>query len=183
MNTDNVLFYSDLGPESDRCFPLVVDLALAQEARNLFILHVLHSSYRFRADIVEPGMAMSVNPEFVHVVHNALRDRYEPAMRGLHGFSFHVTSGVVGVEILRFVRKQRIDLVALAQHAAQSARSQEPGRLDAFLTKRCSCPVLFLAPGKRPLAVNGSEGRAFSAPARSNVISFDRYRLKRAQSR
>jgi hypothetical protein len=177
MTTGGILFYSDMGPESDQAFPVALDLAIAKRRQRLSIVYVLHSPYRFRGDIVEPGLAMGLNPEIIDVAEESLRERYGAALERFPRTSFHVLSGVAGVEILRFIRKHRVEQLVVARSVAQRKIMNMPTTLEGLLLTRCPCPTVFVAPGRRTQA---HAAHASAAPKDSgidsNVIRMDGYR-------
>lgn len=182
MRPERILFYSDMSPASDEAFSLALELARLHRSDRLYIVYVLHSPYQFRGDIIEPGLAMGINPEIMDVAEKSLRDQYEPALKGYRGASFHVLSGVEGVEILRFIRKHNVERVVMARAVAQRPLPKGSSSLEALLLERSPCPLVFAAPGrkKKPLSAEKDptpEGR----PRLAKVIHLERYRIQRGQ--
>jgi hypothetical protein len=142
-------------------------------------LHVLHSPYRFRGDIVEPGLAMGLNPEISSIAEQALKDRYGPALKQFTGVSFHVLNGVAGVEILRFVRRHGVQQVYMAQGVAQRKLSGTSTTLHDLLLERCPCAILLVYPGRglpdREVVASGESGVRNKTP---KVVYLDRYRRR-----
>lgn len=182
MRPERVLFYSDLSHASDQAFALALDLTISQRSDRLYIVHVLHSPYRFRGDIIEPGLAMGLNPEIVNVAEQSLRDRYEPLMKGYKGASFHVLNGVAGVEILRFIRKHRVEQALLARSVAQKPLPNGASTLECMLLEHCPCAILFVAPGRRMPHLSAEPGLASAYRQRaSKILDLGRYRALQGQ--
>ncbi len=174
-----VLFYSDMSDASDRVFPVALAMLKGFGSPSLFIVHVVHSTYRFHAEIIEPGIAMDLNPEILAVAERSLRSRYGPMISDLPVATFHVLTGVERVEILRFVRRHKIQLVIVPVSAAQRVLPDSSATLEAFLIERCPCPVLFVTPGRRaPTAASPKEGSHFSG---AKVLPLRGRRPKRHQ--
>jgi hypothetical protein len=170
MTSERLLYYTDLSPEADLAFPLAASLAQAQGAVRLFVLHVLHSVHRFHGEIIEPGLAMALNPELMAVAERSMRGRYDPALaRGVEA-SWHVASGIAGIEVLRFIRRHAVDQALVALAVARRELPSTQGTLEAMLLDRSPCPVLFLSPGR-----GTSRREARVAPprkGRSNVLAL-----------
>lgn len=176
---ERVLFYSDMSEASDRVFPVTLAMLKGLGSPRLCIVHVVHSTYRFHAEIIAPGIAMDLNPEILAVAERSLRGRYGPMIGDVLAATFHVLTGVERVEILRFVRRHKIQLVIVPVSVAQRVLPDSSATLEAFLTERCPCPVLFVTPGRRaPTAASPKEGSHVSG---SKVLSLSNRRPKRRQ--
>ncbi len=176
---ERVLFYSDMSEASDRAFPVALAMLKGLGSPSLRIVHVLHSPYRFHAEIIAPGIAMDLNPEIVAVAERSLRNRYGPMTGDLGLVTFHVLTGVERVEILRFVRRHKIQLVIVPVSVAQRVLPDSSVTLEAFLVERCPCPALFVTPGRRaPTAASPKEGSHLGG---SKVLSLRDRRPKRQQ--
>jgi hypothetical protein len=95
---------------------------------------------------------MGFNPGMMDVAEKSLRERYEPALQGYAKVSFHVLAGVVGVELLRFARRNAVDQIVLPAAAAQKGTEQMAVSLQSFLLERSPCPVLLVSPGRDRVA-------------------------------
>ncbi len=180
MRPQRVLFYSDMSVESDQAFPMALEMAQSLGASELHVVHVLHSMYRFHAEIIGPGLAMNLNPGLLEVALKSLRDRYEPALHGRGGVFFHVRNGVVGVELLRFIRKNRIEGAVVPLAVAQRDLPSMPATLQALLLERCPCPLAFISPGRAGRAADFASRPLMGVLSErsSNVLSMDRYRRR-----
>lgn len=176
---ERVLFYSDMSEASDRAFPVALAILKGFRSPSLSIVHVMHSPYRFHAEVIAPGIAMDLNPEILAVAERSLRNRYGPMTADLRVATFHVLTGVEKVEILRFVRRHKIQLVIVPVSVAQRVLPDSSVTLEAFLIERSPCPVLFVTPGRRvPTAASPKEGSHLSG---SKVLPLHGRRPKRHQ--
>lgn len=173
MDFRRLLFYSDLSPGADCAFPFALGLARAVRDGHLFLVHVLPSPYRFYAEIVEPGLAVGVSPEIARVAENTLKERYGKMLEGGPENSFHVLVGVEGVELVRFVRKQRIEGMVMAAAVAEARMRGLESTLRSFLAKRSPCPVLLVQPPRTGLRHGSRKGPA-------KVLEMKRYKRRGA---
>jgi len=174
---ERVLFYSDMSEAADRAFAVALAMLKGFGSPELCIVHVLHSPYRFHAEIIAPGIAMELNPEILVVAERSLRNRYGPMIGDRQGATFHVLSGVERVEILRFVRRYKIELVIVPVSVAQRVLPDSSATLEAFLVERCPCPVLFVTPGRRNRT--GGSSKEGSGLSGAKVLSFHGRKPKR----
>lgn len=151
MRFERILFYSDLSQAADCAFPFALGLARSFSGCHLYVLHVLPSPYKFYAEIVEPGLALGLNPEMGSVAEKTLQDRYGGLLEGGPQNSFHALVGVEGVELVRFVKKHRVEAIIIAASVAEARMSGVQSSLRAFLAKRSPCPVLLVQPARQTL--------------------------------
>jgi nucleotide-binding universal stress UspA family protein len=151
MRFERILFYSDLSQAADNAFPFALGLARSASTCHLYVVHVLPSPYRFYAEVVEPGLALGLNPEMASFAEKTLQDRYAKGLEGGPQSSFHVLVGVEGVELVRFARKHRVEAMVMAASVAEARMGGAQSPLRAFLAKRCPCPLLMVQPARQSL--------------------------------
>lgn len=160
MRFERILFYSDLSQAADNAFPFALGLARSGSGSHLYVVHVLPSPYRFYAEIVEPGLALGLNPEMANIAEKTLRQRYGASLEGAPETSFHVLVGVEGVELVRFVRKHKVEAMIMAASVAEARMAGAQSPLRAFLAKRSPCPVLMVQPPRQTLRRGSRAGPA-----------------------
>lgn len=158
MDWQRILFYSDLSPGADCALPFAMGLTRCAPGAHLYVVHVLPTPYRFYAEIVEPGLAMGLNPEMAKVAENTLRERYGEALEGGPDRSFHALVGVEGVELVRFVRKYRVEAMVMAATVAEARMGGLQATLRSFLAKRSPCPVVLVQPARQALRKRSLQG-------------------------
>ncbi len=160
MRFERILFYSDLSKGADCAFPFALGLARSASGCHLYVVHVLPSPYRFYAEIVEPGLALGLNPEMADIAEKTLQDRYgSPAEPGLES-SYHALVGVEGVELVRFARRNRVEVIVMAASVAEAPMAGVQNPLKAFLVKRSPCPLLLVQPARQSFAKRARTGPA-----------------------
>jgi len=161
MRFERTLFYSDLSPAADCALPFAVGIGRSAPGCHLYVVHVLPSPYRFYAEIVEPGLALGLNPEMALVAEKTLEERYGQMLGGGGPeISFHALVGVEGVELVRFVKKHRVEAIVMAASVAEARMGGVQATLRAFLAKRSPCPVLLVQPARQGARKGSRKGPA-----------------------
>jgi nucleotide-binding universal stress UspA family protein len=129
-------------PESDYAAREAIALARENKAR-LYVFHACGVEYGW-------GQVRHLIPGGeTEKMKTLLREYYQKMTDGLPDVSYEVTAGLPHTEILRFARKQKIDLIVMGPHASKEieCRSTIWGAAGSCLEKvsqKARCPVLIV---------------------------------------
>jgi hypothetical protein len=168
-----------MSPASDTALEEAIDMGLLEGLGHLYITHVIESPYRFNAEMVNPPMLLSMSPEIFHATEEMLKERYHPMTRALTETSFHVLHGVEAVEVLRFIRKNRPDMVLLSLELARRKRPHLPGNLEEMLRRSSPSPVWFFDPCRKRGKERPSRHTPDDPEPKAKVLDLGAYRLAR----
>jgi nucleotide-binding universal stress UspA family protein len=141
----NILFCTDYSEDAEVALIHAVDLAQRHGAK-LHILHVLHSSLRYSptetSETAPPGEVTYASPEVIAQVTAQLKDRYQGRLGQAKSVAWVVKPGTAFVEILRYVRENPVDLIAMGAEGASAREQTHYGSTVAQVSRRAHCPVL-----------------------------------------
>jgi universal stress protein A len=143
---ERILFCTDFSEDADYTFLTALDLVEKYQAR-LYVLHVLHSPYKYihsEADnSAKSGEEPFISVEIIKKGTQKLREHYQPNMVGLNNnHEFHVASGVPFVEIIRFARDQKVDLIVLGAVGSTGSDRISFGSTAENVARRSHCSVM-----------------------------------------
>lgn len=141
----NILYCTDFSEDADLAFRNAVDLAQRYGAK-LYILHVLHSPYQIRRDMVdEYGTGTptdEVTPGLLEKAKNDLTEKYAKRLGKLKGYELVVIEGVPFVEIIRFAKTKRMDLIIMGAVGRSEIDRQSFGSTVENVARRAHCHVM-----------------------------------------
>jgi nucleotide-binding universal stress UspA family protein len=143
---ERILFCTDFSEDADYAFLTALDMVEKYQAR-LFVLHVLHSPHEdihSEADnSAKSGEEPFISAEIVEKGTQKLREHYQPKMVGLNiNQEFHVVGGVPFVEIIRFARDRKVDLIILGATGSTGLDRITFGSTAENVARRAHCSVL-----------------------------------------
>ena len=158
----NILFCTDLSEDANIAFLHALDLAKKHQAK-LHILHVPHSSYSYCRHVVDEyvpegakGGEVFFDDKIVERAVAALKKQYAEKLEDFEDYEFIVKSGSPDVEIIRYARKNDIDVIVMGALGKSEAERLEHGSTVGSVSKYAHCHVIairnpakqFTLPGK-----------------------------------
>ncbi len=156
MEYKNILFCTDFSEDANIAFFHALDLAKRHNAR-LHILHVPHSSYSYCKHIVDehvpegsPGGEAFYGEEIEEKAREVLREEYEKRLDDCGDYSFVVKSGSPDIEIIRYAKKNDIDVIVMGALGKSELDRIVHGSTVANVSKYAHCHVIAIRnPAKR----------------------------------
>ncbi len=140
-----ILYCTDFSEEAEMAFFNAVDLAQRHGAR-LFILHVVHSPYHLRRDVVDEytagGPTGTVSPHLLARAKEDLEKKYASRLGGVQGYEVVALEGIPFVEIIRFARKQDVDVIVMGATGRSEIDRQSFGSTVENVARRAHCHVM-----------------------------------------
>ena len=144
----NILFCTDFSEDAGIAFVHALDLAKKYDAR-LHILHVPHSGYLFARHIVNehvpegaPEGEAFFNNDLAKRAEEALKETYEKRIGDLKNCLFVIKVGTPPVEIIRYARKNDVDLIVMGALGRHEADRIEQGSTVANVSRYAHCHVI-----------------------------------------
>lgn len=144
----NILFCTDFSEDANIAFSHALDLAKKYNAR-LHILHVPHSSYAYCRHIVDEHVSEDAlggeaffNEEVEKRAKAALEEEYEKRLVNFDDFLFVVKAGSPDVEIIRYAKKNDIDVIVMGALGKSELDRIEHGSTVANVSKYAHCHVI-----------------------------------------
>ena len=152
----NILFCTDFSEDANIAFLHALDLAKKHGAK-LYILHVPHSSYSYCRHIVDEhvppgreGGEAFFDQEIEKRAKEALVKAYEEKLGDIREYEFVVRSGSPDVEIIRFAKKNNVDVIVMGALGKSELDRLEHGSTVANVSKYAHCHVIAIRnPAKR----------------------------------
>jgi nucleotide-binding universal stress UspA family protein len=142
---EKILFCTDFSEDADYAFLTALDMAEKYRAR-LFILHVLHSPYKYMRTVVdEPvtgGEEVFFSQELIEKMIQKLKERYKPKMGDFRQYEFQAVVGVPFVEIVRFSRAENVDFIVLGAAGSSDLDRITFGSTAENVARRAHCTVM-----------------------------------------
>lgn len=145
----NILFCTDFSEDANIAFLHALKLAARFGAR-LHIIHVPHSPFVYAKNIVdehilegksEEGQAF-FDQEIVDEAQIKLRREYEGRMGDFRSHTFVVACGSPEIEIIRYARKNNIDLIVMGALGKADVNKLEHGSTLASVSRYAHCHVM-----------------------------------------
>lgn len=143
-----ILFATDFSEDANIAFLHAVDLAKKYHAK-LHILHIPHSSYSYCRHIVDEhvhdeaaGGESFFNEEVEKNALGALEKEYGGRLAEIEEYVFAVKSGSPDVEIIRYAKKNDIDLIVMGALGKSELNRLEHGSTVASVSKYAHCHVV-----------------------------------------
>ena len=158
----NILFCTDFSEDANIAFLHALNLAKKYAAR-LHILHVPHSPFTYSRNIVDehvpkeaPEGQVFFDEELVMRAEKALKETYEKRMGEFKDYLFVVRNGAPDMEIVRYAKKNEVDLIVMGALGKSEQDRLEHGSTVASVSKYAHCHVMavrnpakqFTLPGK-----------------------------------
>ncbi len=144
----NILFCTDLSEDANIAFNHALEMAKRYEAK-LFILHIPHSSYTYARHIVDehvseetPNDQAFFDDKLAERAEKALRESYAEKLGDFKNYLFVVKNGAPDIEIVRFAKKNNIDMIVMGALGKSELHRVEHGSTVANVSKYAHCHVV-----------------------------------------
>lgn len=144
----NVLYCTDFSEDANIAFLHALDLARKHGA-TLHIFHVLHSSYTYCRHVVDehvpkgaPGGEAFFDEEIEKRALSALKDEYEKRLGDFKAVSFVVKSGSPDVEIIRYAKKNGVDVIVMGALGKAEQDRMVHGSTVTNVSRHAHCHVI-----------------------------------------
>ena len=142
----NILYCSDFSEEAEMAFHHAVDFCQRYGAK-LHLLHVLHSAYKYMrhvvAEYVEPDKEEQVaDDELIKQAEQDLKSKYGSRLEKCAQAVFAVRVGVPFVEIVRYAREHKVDLIVMGASGSSELNKQTFGSTVENVARRAHCHVM-----------------------------------------
>ena len=152
----NVLFCTDFSEDANIAFLHALELAKRYNAR-LHILHVPHSSYTYVRHIVDEhvpegaeGGEAFFDEEIEKKAKEALAKEYGKKLGDFQNYLFVIKNGAPDVEIIRYAKKNNIDVIVMGALGKSELERIEHGSTVANVSRYAHCHVIAIRnPAKR----------------------------------
>lgn len=158
----NILFCTDFSEDANIAFLHALNLAKKYGAR-LHILHVPHSPFTYNRNIVDEHVSEETpegqaffDEDLSERAEKSLRETYEKKMGEFENYLFVVRNGAPDMEIVRYAKKNAVDLIVMGALGKSEQDRIEHGSTVANVSKYAHCHVMairnpakqFTLPGK-----------------------------------
>ena len=155
---EKILFCADLYASSDYAFASALDLAERSKAE-LIILHVLESRHRYSGQFITEDGDVWGSEEVFDKLKGVLKEYYFSRIEeeNPENVRIVVKGGVPWVEILRFARKEKVDLIVMGSYTikdpGKGPKVEKPhlGENAREVTLRARCQVFTVTSPKQQL--------------------------------
>jgi len=152
----NILFCTDFSEDANIAFHHALDLAKRYNAK-LHILHIPHSSYTYMRHVVDEhvphgreGGEAFFDEGIEKAAEKALKDEYEEKLGDFDNYVFAVKSGAPDVEIIRYARKNDVDVIVMGALGKSEQDRMVHGSTVSNVSKFAHCHVIAIRnPAKR----------------------------------
>lgn len=134
---ENIIFGTDLSKASDVAFVFALNVAKESGAK-LYIFHALELE---GISVGIPEDQISVEERLVEV-RAKIKERYLPKAGDFDNIAVEVWEGTPYVEILKFTRERKGDLIVMAHHGKRIDDDADMGSTVEQVVLRSSCPVV-----------------------------------------
>ena len=157
----NILYCTDFSEDANIAFLHALDLAKKYGAK-LHIFHVPHSSYSYMRHVVNehvpedsPGGEAFYDEEIEHRAREALKKEYEKRLGDFKNVLFVVKSGSPDVEIIRYAKKNGIDVIVMGALGKAEQDRLIHGSTVANVSKYAHCHVIAIRNPARQFTLPG----------------------------
>ena len=144
----NILFCTDLSEDANIAFIHAIDMARKYDAK-LHILHVPHSPYTYLRHVVDehvpegaPEGEAFYDEETVKNAEKALTEQYEKELGDFKNYLFLVRCGAPVVEIIRYAKKNDIDVIVMGALGKSEWDRIHDGSTVGNVTRYAHCHVI-----------------------------------------
>ncbi|MFZ0942562.1 MAG: universal stress protein [Syntrophobacteraceae bacterium] len=146
----NILFCTDFSDDANIAFLHALRLAAKFGAR-LHIIHIPHSPFVYAKNIVDEDIPESKLSEegqaffdqgIVDEAQMRLRREYEGRMGDFKSYTFVIACGSPEIEIIRYARKNDIDLIVMGALGKAEVDKLEHGSTVANVSRYAHCHVM-----------------------------------------
>jgi nucleotide-binding universal stress UspA family protein len=154
----NILFCTDFSEDADVAFLHALSLAKKHEAK-LHILHVPHSPFAYSRHIVDEhippgkghhGQAL-FDEEIAKQAELDVMTAYGNRLEEINNYEIAIRCGAPDVEIVRYARQHKIDLIVMGALGKAHGEHLERGSTVASVSKYAHCHVMAIRHSERRL--------------------------------
>jgi len=157
----NILFCTDFSEDANIAFGHALDLAKKYGAK-LHILHVPHSSYAYCRHIVDEhvpedseGGEAFYGEGVEKKAKEILEKTYGEKLRGFDNYVLAVKNGSPDVEIIRYAKKNNIDVIVMGALGKSELDRIEHGSTVANVSKYAHCHVIAIRNPEKQFTLPG----------------------------
>jgi universal stress protein A len=158
----NILFCTDFSEDANIAFFHALDLA-KKHAAKLHIFHVPHSSYAYMRHVVDehvpagsPGGEAFYDEKVMKGAEDALKKEYESKLGDFKNCVYVVKSGAPDIEIIRYAKKQNIDVIVMGAMGKAEQDRMIHGSTIANVSKYAHCHVIAIRNPAKQFTLPGS---------------------------
>jgi nucleotide-binding universal stress UspA family protein len=158
----NILFCTDFSEDASIAFLHALDLAKKYGAK-LHILHVPHSSYSYSRHVVDehvpegsPGGEAFFDEAIEKRAKEALKEEYQKKLGEFKNYLLVVKNGSPDVEIVRYARKNDIDVIIMGALGKAEQDRMVHGSTVANVSKYAHCHVIAIRNPAKQFTLPGS---------------------------
>ena len=158
----NILFCTDFSEDANIAFLHALDLAKKYDAK-LHILHIPHSSYSYCRHIVDEhvpegsaGGEAFFDEEIEKRAGEALKEECAERLGDFKDYVFVIKSGSPDVEIIRYAKKNDIDVIVMGTLGKSEQDRIEHGSTVANVSKYAHCHVIAIRNPAKQFTLPGS---------------------------
>ncbi len=141
----NILYCTDFSEDADIAFTHALDLAQRHGAK-LYLLHVIHSPYQIRRDVIDEYVSKDttgdITQEVLEKAREDLERRYVARMGDHKDYKLVAIEGVPFVEIIRFAKKNKIDVIVMGTKGKSDIDRHTFGSTVENVARRAHCHVV-----------------------------------------
>lgn len=146
ISYSRVLFCTDFSEDAGMAFHHALDFAQRYGA-SLDILHVLHSDYKYMRYVVDEYVQSDekekvADTEVLKRAEKDLSARYGEKARVCKEVTFAVRVGIPFVEIVRYARENKVDLIVMGASGSSELDKQTFGSTVENVARRAHCHVV-----------------------------------------
>lgn len=158
----NILYCTDFSEDANIAFFHALDLAKKHSA-TLHILHVPHSSYSYMRHVVDehvpegsPGGEAFFDEKVLKSAEDALKREYESKLGDFKNRVYVVKSGAPDIEIIRYAKKQNIDVIVMGAMGKAEQERMVHGSTVTNVSKYAHCHVIAIRNPAKQFTLPGS---------------------------
>jgi len=145
----NILFCTDFSEDANIAFLHALNLAKKYKAK-LHILHVPHSPFQYSKNVVDEDIPEGKSTEgqafYDQEIENEaqihLRTAYLDRLGDYKPTEFVVACGAPDIEIIRYAKKNNIDLIVMGALGKSDRGEDERGKTVASVSRYAHCHVM-----------------------------------------
>ena len=145
----NILFCTDYSEDANIAFLHALNLARKYGAK-LYILHVPHSPFQYAKNVVDEDIPAGKSTDgqtfydqgVMDEALTKLKNIYEGKMQGFESYEFVVACGAPDIEIIRYAKKNNIDLIVMGALGKSDLDDPDRGSTVARVSKYAHCHVM-----------------------------------------
>lgn len=157
-----IMFCADLYASSDYAFASALDL-VERSGAELIIIHVLESRNRYSGQFITEDGGVWGSEEAYDKLNGVLKEYYFSRIEAEEPENVRIVvrGGIPWVEILRFARKENVDLIVMGSYTIKDPKKapllEKPhlGENAQQVTLRARCQVSTITSPKQQLSLKG----------------------------